>query len=221
MSDRFAKLQKIPAQPAARLLAVANAKLKTKLKAPASASVPAVLSELEAEGAHIDMLCLLSVSLPPREAVWWACLAARDMMAAQELDKSPCHVAAEAWVFDPKPENRTKLGTILEAADADDYASLAATAAFYAPGNLGDGEDMKDIPAPTGIVANCAFGMNLTSLDVEKDPLLRLDFLIDRAIDIARGGHGQIQRPVTDTETDAETETQAGAEVASPQQGSA
>lgn len=210
MSTRFTKLHKIPKQPAARLLAVANAKLKTKVTAPANATVEAVLTELEEAGATVDMLRLISVALPPREAVWWACLAARDVIAADgETEKPLCLRAAEAWVFEPTPENRMKVQTAIEAADPGDKTALAATAALYAPGNLGESDQMKEIPAPVGIVANCAFGMNLKSLKVDKDPKVRLDFLLDRAIDIARGGHGQIQPPAKDT-PDVEAEMTEG-----------
>ncbi len=215
MSERFANLHKVPKQPAARLLALANIKLKTELTAPASAPVSVVLAELELAEARIDMARLLSAALPPREAVWWACLAARDIFAATETEKSMGLKVAETWVFEPTPENRAKVQTAVEAEDPDDPAALVATAALYAPGNLGDSEEMKDIPAPPGLIANCAFGMNIQSLDLDDDPLARLDFLIDRAIDIARGGHGQIPRPVKDTDNETEADT------ASPEQGSA
>ncbi|MEP4196393.1 MAG: hypothetical protein ABJL99_12240 [Aliishimia sp.] len=190
MTERFEKLHKVPAQPAARLLAVANAKLKTKLKAPANASVDVVLKELEAVGGHVDMLRLLSAALPSRESVWWACLAARDVL--EDGDSNTCLKAAEAWVFDPTTENRQRIQAALDAADPGDKTVLSATAALYAPGNLGDSDDMKDTPAPIGVVANCAFGMNLKSLKVDKDPIARMDLLIDRAVDIARGGNGKI-----------------------------
>ncbi|OZA10157.1 MAG: hypothetical protein B7Y02_11245, partial [Rhodobacterales bacterium 17-64-5] len=81
MSERFSGLTKLIRQPAARLLAHANAELDTELTSPASASVEVVLAELDQKGAVIDMLRLLSVALPPRERVWWACLAARDSLA--------------------------------------------------------------------------------------------------------------------------------------------
>jgi hypothetical protein len=195
MSERFAKLHKVPEQPAARLLAMSNVKLTTKLSSRASASVSEIMAELEAVDAKIDMARLMSVALPPREAVWWACLAARDVFEADESERSLGLKSAEAWVFGPTPENRGKVQTAIDAGDPDDPAALVATAALYAPGNLGEGEEMKDIPAPPGIVANCTFGMNIQSLEIGTDPMARLDFLIDRAIDIARGGHGQIPQP--------------------------
>ncbi|MBC7740321.1 MAG: hypothetical protein H7245_24645, partial [Candidatus Saccharibacteria bacterium] len=105
MNERFLNLTKIPKQPAARMLAMANAELETELSAPASASVETVLQELYEKGALIDMLRLLSVALPARERVWWACLAARDTLKSGAKLPPPL-AAAEAWVFKPTEENR-------------------------------------------------------------------------------------------------------------------
>lgn len=190
MSERFKNLKKIPEQPAARLLAAANAKLKTKLSTPANASVETVLGALSEADAQVDMLRLLSVALPPRECVWWACVAGRDVL--EEDEKSQCLAAAEAWVFDPSPENRERLRLVLENESADDKTAACATAAYYAPGNLGEG-DMADIAAPVGVVSACCFGMNLKTLKVGPKPDRCFQVTIDRALDIARGGNGKIQ----------------------------
>ena len=190
MSKRFENLKKIPDQPAVRLLAAANAKLKTKLKSPANASVQTVLEELEAANAPVDMLRLLSVALPPRECVWWACIAGRDILP--EVEKSACLSASEAWVFDPSVENRERLRLVLENESSGDKTAACATAAYYAPGNLGEG-DMADIAAPVGVVSACCFGMNLKTLKVGPPPDRCFEVTIDRALDIARGGNGKIQ----------------------------
>lgn len=190
MSKRFENLKKIPDQPAARLLAAANAKLKTKLSSPANASVQTVLEELEAADAPVDMLRLLSVSLPPRECVWWACVAGHDVLG--EDQKSACLSAAEAWVFEPSVENRERLRLVLENESSGDATAPCATAAYYAPGNLGEG-DMADIPAPIGVVSACCFGMNLKTLKVGPTPEHCFEVMINRALDIARGGNGKIK----------------------------
>lgn len=189
MSERFANLKKVPEQPAARLLAANNAKLKFELKSPASAPVQKVLEELEAAEEWVDLIRLLSVSLPPRECVWWACLAGRQILG--EKGKSVCLGAAEAWVFDPSEDNRIKVRDALENEAAGDRTAPAATAALYAPGNLGPG-DMSDHPAPVGVVGTCAFGVNLRTLKVADDPHEQLQVIIDRAVDIARGGNGRV-----------------------------
>lgn len=195
MSERFRNLKKVPKEPAARLLAAKATKLETKLDSPASASVEVVLVELEKKKAWVDLMRMLSVALPDREAVWWACIAARDIVGD---DATPCLKAAEAWVFEPDDANREKVQMALDTADMDDDTALAATAALYAPGNMGPG-DMAQHPAPPAAVSACAFGMNMTTLGVVEDPLLHLQWLIDRAVDIARGGNGKVEVPDFDT----------------------
>lgn len=191
MSERYAELSKIPNEPAARLLANANAKLGVKLDAPASASVETVLTELEAKEEWADMLHALAVFLPPREAVWWACLAARDIVEPDEKTVPLCLKTAEAWVFKTNDETREAAQQAMDAADMDDDTVLCATAAFYAPGNMGFG-DLEKSPAPPGVVSACSFGMNMVSLGEAKDVDSHLQLLIDRALDIAKGGNGKI-----------------------------
>lgn len=195
MSDRFANLKKIPEQPAARLLAASNAKLKSKITAAASASVEAVCVELEALDtieADIDIMRVLSVALPPRECVWWSCIAGRDLIGPDGA--STCLSAAEAWVFEPNDKMRARLQAVLETESSGDPAAACATAAFYAPGNLGPGE-MSEHPAPVGIVGACAFGLSLKTLKLGPDPKSRIRLIIDRALDIARGGNGKVELP--------------------------
>lgn len=200
MNDRFKGLKKIPDAPAARSLAAASAKLKAKIKAPASANVPTVLAELEKDGAIIDMIRLMSTALPPRECVWWACIAAREVAGGEE---TPCIKAAEAWVFEPSEANRAKVQLALETADTDDDTTMVATAALYAPGNLGPGDDLKDIEAPPAALSACTFGMNMMSLRHVPDANDHLQIILDRALDIARGGNGSV-KPAAATEDTAE-----------------
>lgn len=116
MSDRFSGMVKVPDAPAAKLLAQASTVLSTPIEAPASASVAAVLAELETKGEMFDMLHLLAVVLPPRERVWWACMAARDYIGPKsEKDPRPL-AASEAWVFDPNDTNRVAASDALDSA---------------------------------------------------------------------------------------------------------
>lgn len=189
MGDRYKDLKKIPAVPAARMLATATAKLETKLKSPASADVTAVLDELEKSEAWVDMIRLMSVALPPRESVWWACVAAREVSGGKD---TPCLKAAEAWVFEPNEANREKVQLALDTVDLDDDTALVATAALYAPGNMGPGDDLKDHPAPPSALSGCTFGMNILTLKTAEDANAQLQVILDRALDIARGGNGNL-----------------------------
>ncbi|MDT8857521.1 hypothetical protein RNZ50_21245 [Paracoccaceae bacterium Fryx2] len=200
MNPRFADLKKIPKEPAARMLAVANARLKAPLKAPASAALPVVLEELESQGALIDMLRLLSVALPPRERTWWACLAARDLLGPGATKVPAPLLAAEQWVFKPGDDTRNATRAALDAADSDDDTTLCATCVIFCDGMLGTG-DLAKLPGPPGASQAAAFGMNLLALSrVGGDFPSMANRFIDRALDIARGGNGRL----------AETATSAG-----------
>lgn len=193
MNNRFANLKKVPPQPAARLLAMANLKLDTELQAPVSAPVDVVLAELDAKAAFPDTLKLLSVALPPREAVWWACLAGRDLLAANPKLKPPRTLeAAEAWVFRPTEENRAAVQKSVDTAENDDDCVWCAMAAIYSAGNLGVGH-MSEYPVAPEALPAMVIKMVISSLSVHAaDFEDHCRLVVDRALDIARGGSGQI-----------------------------
>lgn len=192
MSKRFENLKKIPPEPAARMLAMANTKLQTPISAPASAPVDVVFGELEQKAAQIDIMRLLSVALPPREATWWACLAARDLIG-EDAKTVPIPLAcAERWVFKPTEENRIAARDAFETAEMDDDTTFCAMAALYADGTLGPG-DMNDTPAPPNGVAAAVLAMNMIAARARADTFKTyVDILIDRGLDIARGGNGRV-----------------------------
>lgn len=194
MTERFANMSKVPNQPAARMLASANAKLGTPTEAPASAPAKALLEELAAKEAWVDIARLMGVILPPRERVWWACMAGRDFTGMKPGGKPPqCLSTAEDWVRRPSPENRDKLADALDIADPDDETAKCAMCALYADGTLGTG-DLAEQPAPPGGSEIMAFAANMVALQAhEGDPNVYLQVLIDRAVDIARGGNGRIE----------------------------
>ncbi len=191
MDTRFEGMKKIPQQPAARLLAQTNIRLETPLSGPASASVPAVLAELSQAGALVDMLKLMAVSLPPRECAWWACLAARDVIGP-EAEPTPALSAAEAWVFRPGEDTRQAAKVALDAADIGDPTSDCASIAVFADGTLGPG-DLNVHDAPPGACSAMALGMNVSAMQaVGGDIMAAAQVMLDRALDIARGGSGRI-----------------------------
>lgn len=191
MSERFADLRKIPQQPAMRLLAAANAKLQAPLKSPASAPVDVVMDELAGAGAFVDMIRLMAVALPGRERAWWACLAARDIIGPDADPVPRSLAAAEAWVFRPGEDTRAAAHQAAETADPDDDVVLCATVAVFADGTMGPGS-LKDFPAPPGGAEAAAFGLNIMALEHQGLPIAEAaDRLIDRAVDIARGGSGK------------------------------
>lgn len=199
MNERFSGLTKLPRQPAARLLSMANAELETELDAPASASVEAVLDELDRKGALIDMMRLLSVALPARERVWWSCLAARDILP-QGAKLPPPLAAAEAWVFKPSEENRAQAHQSLQHASMKDDTKHCAQAVQWHDGTLGPG-DLAQHAAPPGGSEVSAFAMVIVAIGKSGKMLDVVGpLMIDRALDIARGGSGQIKLAEKTTE---------------------
>lgn len=200
MSTRFANLTKVPQQPAARMLANANSRLDTQLDAPASALPEVVLAELDAKEAVIDILQLMSILLPARERVWWACMAARDYIGPKS-DKDPAPlVAAEAWVYNPNDETRDYARSSLDIAEIDDDTVNCAISVLYSDGTLGTG-DLAQHPAPAGASEVAAFAMNVIALGENSDNFDAYgQMLIDRAVDIARGGNGKVAPRVAEKE---------------------
>ena len=191
MTDKFKDLVKFPTDPVAKLLAQANVLLKTPLNAPASAPAGVVLAELHEKKALIDLLRLVAILLPPRERVWWACLAARDYVGPSTDKDPPSLATSEAWVFDPSPENREAARQSLDNAYIDDDTVNCALAVLYSDGTLGPG-DLAQHPAPAGASETAAFAMNMVALGELSDRFEEHGWmLIDRALDIGRGGNGQ------------------------------
>ena len=192
MSERFKDLVKIPAEPAAKMLSQANIQLKTPIEAPPTALAEIVLAELDAKGALVDLLLLLSVVLPARERVWWACMAARDYIGPRSDNDPLSLIKSEDWVFNPSDENRDAARAAMDHAYVDDDTVNCAMAVLYADGTLGPG-DLAQYPAPAGAAEVAAFAMNIVALGNLSDKFEEHgQLLIDRAIDIARGGNGQL-----------------------------
>ncbi|MCK0149288.1 hypothetical protein MWU54_04585 [Marivita sp. S6314] len=189
--ERFSNLTKVPNEPAAKLMALANMKLQTQLEAPASAPIDAVLSELANRDAGLDLLRVMAAILPARERIWWSCLAARDIVGTEPENETKCLKAAETWVFRPTDEHREDAIMSLEQADPDDLTVHCAMGVMYCDGKLGLG-DLAQMDAPPGAGQIVAFAMNVEALAHNKDIWdAHLDVLVDRALDIARGGSGK------------------------------
>jgi len=139
-----------------------------------------------------DAIRFLAMALPKREAVWWACVAARNMMARdiqpQELATLS---AAEAWVYQPTEENRRQAMAYAEAAEFKTASSWAATAAFWSAGSMTPPDAPVVPPAPdltakavTGAVLLAAAGADPEKIDEVYSRMLAM------GLDIAQGGKG-------------------------------
>lgn len=192
MSERFKDMVKVPKEPVAKLLSMTNTRLQTPIQSPVAALAEEVLTELDGKEAMLDVIRLLSIVLPPRERVWWACLAARDYIGPKsENDPKPL-TTSEAWVFNPSDENREAARNSIDEAYIDDETVNCALSVLYFDGTLGPA-DLAQFPAPAGASETYAFVMNVVALDKNSDRFEEYgQMLIDRGVDIARGGNGRM-----------------------------
>ncbi|MCG7625372.1 DUF6931 family protein [Epibacterium sp. Ofav1-8] len=192
MAEMFEKLVKLPKEPVAKILSRQQVLLKTPLECEVSATAPVVLKELYDKKAMIDLLRLMGILLPPRERVWWACLAARDYIGPRSPKDPPSLATSEAWVLDPTEDNRQAARITIDHAYVDDDTVNCAWAVTYHDGTLGPG-DLRQYPAPAGAAEAAAFAMNMVALGQLSDKFEEHGYiLIERALDIARGGNGRV-----------------------------
>ena len=95
------------------------------------------LRALHGAGRQRDLLATLAMILPKRQAVWWACLAARLSTPAKGSPEARAVNAAESWVQTQGDEARENAEAAAEALDHDGAAAWAALAAFWSGGSIG------------------------------------------------------------------------------------
>lgn len=101
------------------------------LAALAQAAHPARFVEGLAErGQTGDAVHALALMLPSRQAVWWACLAAR-LLPGLDAAGEKAIAAAERWVQSAAPGDAEQAGDIAQAGDLGRAPAWAAMAAFW------------------------------------------------------------------------------------------
>ena len=124
------------------------------------------------------------------------------VLASADLSPLPL-AAAETWVFEPNETNREAVFHALQDTDPGDDTVHCGSAALYYNGTLGTG-DMAEHPAPPGGAELSAFVMNVVALGHHSDKFdSHMQLLIDRALDIARGGNGRVDPAPSEKEENA------------------
>jgi hypothetical protein len=186
-------LKKILAAPAADIAGLA------KLSAEAMAALRPELDPtgffeaLVRIGLLSDAVRFLAHALPKREAVWWACLCARDSLT----DEPPPAVAAalqaaERWVYAVSEENRREAMARAEAAGFNNPASWAAVAAFWSGGSMAP-PNAPVVPPGDGLTAAAVAGAILLAA-VQREPERATEKyrqFIASGMDVADGGSGR------------------------------
>lgn len=102
---------------------------------------------LAASGDARDAVVALAMMLPARQAVWWACLAARLLPDPSEADGAAI-AAAERWVQGASVADAEQAGTIAQGGDLSRAPAWVAMAAFWAGPSLAPRGQQPVAPAP-------------------------------------------------------------------------
>jgi hypothetical protein len=127
------------------------------------------LEALIRRGLHADAARFLAYALPKREAVWWACLCAGEVLGPEPPPAAAAALAAaRAWVVDPDDEERRAAFAAAEAADVGTPAGCAAAAAYFSGGSMAPAH--LPAVAPPEHVTSDLVASSLTLSAVIKEP---------------------------------------------------
>ncbi len=190
MNDKsaFAGLTKLENRSAGEVVRLGKVKFPFRPETKQDEPVAKLIEELVAQNLLMDAMKILALALPPREGVWWGCLAARDT-TMKDGKKTKALDAAEAWVFKPCQETKKAAEKFaLEPGDAD---VVMAEAVFNVP--LPDDEEPP--VSPPHLVGLLIFSAQVDSFFSHKLPEdinRQGQLLLARGLDVAKGGNGQI-----------------------------
>lgn len=158
------------------------------------AAAPARFVEvMMANGCFHDAVKFLAHGLPRREAVWWACLAARHALPTEaDALQEAAVAAAEGWAARPSEENRLVAKQLAEKTAFKSAASWAATSAWWSAGSMAE-PGQPEVPPPPFLYAQ-AVASAICLAAVLPDPLnanQRYQRYLAQGLDLARGGRGE------------------------------
>lgn len=187
MNSAFSGLVKIEKRSAGEVVRLGKVKFPFRPETKPDDPVVKLIEELVAQNLMMDALKILSLALPPREGVWWGCLAARDMLEPEQ--KTKALTAAEAWVF--KPGQETKKGLEPFAVDTDGPDTMMCEAGFNVP-LPDDDEPPTGPPHLPGLLIFSAQLVSFFEPEHPDDINRQGQLLLGRGLDIAKGGNGQL-----------------------------
>jgi len=139
-----------------------------------------------------DVINILSQALPTREAVYWACLCVRDVLAEKpDPEEAYAIKAAEQWVAKPNEKDRYLNNTIAEKMEYATAAAWVSNAVFWSGGSITTEKEAKVEP-PEGVFGKAISGaINLATADQDESKMIeRQKRFVKRGINIAQGGKG-------------------------------
>jgi len=156
----------------------------------------AYIHELSAAEKWPDAIKIMSRALPPREAVWWACVCARQMEGFVG-DKSELAAleAAEKWVFKPNDENREAAFKRAQESDSKSAGTMSALAVAFSGAKMqvAEGQFMDLDTAVFPQMVDSAVMVAACEKSGEK-MIEQFQQFLKSGEDIACGGNGQINK---------------------------
>jgi hypothetical protein len=144
-------------------------------------------------GRHFsDAVRFLAFSLPPREAIWWACVTARGTELAPP--DAECLDRAIAWAYEPDEAKRRACMEAAERLSFEGPAAYAALSVFWSGGSMAP-EGMPEVP-PDPSLAAIGVGASVLLAVAAGEPRSqdrRFEEAIERGLDIANGGNGKLK----------------------------
>ena len=153
------------------------------------------IERLMEAGFYQDAIKLLAHGLPKREAVWWACLAARKAQKPEDgEDNINALLATETWARQPTEEHRMRCKELGEKTQYKTAASWAATAASWCTGSMTPPGEPEVAP-PAYLYAHAVAGsIALASATIDPENIEdHYKLFLAQGLDLARGGNGMLE----------------------------
>lgn len=126
------------------------------------------LRALVATGRYNDAIAFMACALPKRDAVWWACVCARETDRRPTQADAAALEAAVRWVKEPSDEHRRAALAVAEATEYGTPCGLAAFSAFVSGGSLAP-PDLAPVPPAEHLTARAVSGA-VTLAAVQSEP---------------------------------------------------
>ena len=139
-----------------------------------------------------DSILFLAHGLPKREAIWWACLCAKNITSKDtKADDIASLSIAEKWVYEPDEKKRRMCGTLAEKGNYKSAQNWAAAAVFWSGGSITNEGDPALEPAPY-LYAHAVSGAILNAVGMSETDDIDAQFqrFIQHGLNIADGGNG-------------------------------
>ena len=153
------------------------------------------IQQLMDAGHFLDSAKTLAYSLPRREAVWWACMCARQLESVNSAESEKKALsAAEKWVYDPVDERRTIAFQCAQTSKTNSVGVMCALAAAFSDSNLPVDED-NSIEVDSSSFPGAIFAAIVVAASEAENQALedRVAELLKVGVEIAQGGSGKMK----------------------------